>query len=556
MSIRVLLFFLVITFCVCTPIYAQIKYNYIGTNWFPADPDNVSTANDNLTISAGIAIFTENNICNDLIIEPGAGLNLGTYSLVVEGSGILKADASGYSQIIGDITGTITWESYLTNNVARWFNVAFAVNASLEDVTLTNGAFLQANGGSTTNIWRYDGSAVGPSDGQGDWAPLLNLLGNTAAAAYSIYLGPPNFGSLPTTISVAGTVENGPISRTLYPQAVDPADGYGWNFVRNPYPSCVDWSSVVSNNPNVTSTYWILNANSQWVAYNSFAPAVLPGSAGPGPGASAIANRYLAPGQGYFVQSNTATTLNYFNSDRVLNQSPALLKTITMPISITLVVVDSLSGQQDYTFAAFNTADSDLNDRRKDGIKRFNDLAIYPALYTTNGTDEFLFNFTGDAENGKTLDLSFEYNQSQAITLSADFSYLPQHWSVYLEDNMLSKITDLRAGDYVFQHNKDNQPQRFLLHINQQAFVDVKEESLRSTIYSYMENAMLNISLKEHTEKSEINIYTIAGNRIIHLEIEDEPLVSIDMKDVSTGIYVMNISADNGTIIYSQKIIK
>jgi len=73
----------------------------------------------------------------------------------------------------------------------------------------------------------------------------------------------------------------------------------GFTIVGNPYACSVDWSKVLLDAVNVQSTYWIYDPNvAGYATYNS-GTTVPPTSA---------ANKYIQPGQAFFIRNNSSTT--------------------------------------------------------------------------------------------------------------------------------------------------------------------------------------------------------------------------------------------------------
>ncbi|MDZ7846700.1 MAG: hypothetical protein U5L96_07990 [Owenweeksia sp.] len=99
-----------------------------------------------------------------------------------------------------------------------------------------------------------------------------------------------NFGAAPWTIAFTGSFNDGSISQTVN------ENNSGWNLVANPYPSVLDWDQVDDDLPtaNIAMGYHIWDhANTNFAVYAN-------GSGTLG------ANQYIAPMQGFYVQTATA----------------------------------------------------------------------------------------------------------------------------------------------------------------------------------------------------------------------------------------------------------
>ncbi len=531
-------------------------YTYTGT--WDTDPAITAPASvDKFLITSGTAVLASSYTIGDLTVAEGAKLDIGANTLTVNGTATINASAAGYGQVKGNIAGTVVWQTYLTTtNTSRWYNVGVPVSAAFSSLSFTNGSFIQANGnGATTNLWEYNASNI--TSGEGTWEPLANLSGNTTGKGYSVYLDATNFGSKTTTVSVSGSLLNGVQTQVLQSQGTPAAtNGYGWNFVANPYAASIDWNAVVANNANITTTYWVLNANGNWVAYNQAAPAVTPPATGAGGGASTIAPRYIASGQAFFVQSNTATSLSFAETDIALSETPGLLKTTSsMPASLTVSAENKKSGNYDFTFVAFTAGDTDANDKRKDAIKRFNNTAVYPALYSTNGKEDFIFNFTDDAASGKAIALNFEFDSSGVFDMNTDLSYFPTAWSIELEDKLANTRFDLRAGAYTFNHTIGNKANRFVLHVNKNAgSVGIDENNL-NTVFAYTKNNLLHVNLEQLNGDATVTLFDINGKVIAKTNATGGTIAKMNLSAVAHGVYVAKVTQAN-VEVHTQKVIK
>ncbi len=538
---------------------SAVTYTY--NNGWSTDPGvNAPAATDNFEITAGTATLAGSYSINDLTVSPDAALDIGANTLTVNGTATLNADATGYGQVKGNISGTVNWESYLENggDIARWFNVGMPVSAALSGISFSNGVFLQADGtAGQTNVYTYDAGNI--TLGEGTWTPLPNLSGNTTGSGFSLYLGGTHFGDLPTTMTVSGTLLNGNQSQNLTAQGAAPpaTGGYGWNFVANPYAATLDWDAVTANNLNITTTYWVYNSANQWVAYNSAAPLATPGPTGGGTGASSIASRYIAPGQAFFVQSNTATQIDYAETDIALAETPGLLKTNgAMPNSIVLTLSDVDSNRYDFTFVAFSAGDDDRNDKRKDAIKRQNDLSKFPSISSTNGQETFIYNFTENADqNGKSVALNVEYMHHANLSVEAKLDYLPADWGAILEDKLTGTQADLRTGAYVFAHTAGNPTDRFVLHINKASNTVGLEEESSSQVYAYTSQGNLYVNLEQVNTEAEIRLYDVNGRLIKSKQTERHKVAQLNLSGLAPGVYISKVM-QSGRALHTQKIIK
>jgi hypothetical protein len=182
----------------------------------------------NLTISnaAGVSFLGPLNVTGIVNIQIGTLASGGFLTLASSASGTALIDGSGG----GTVTGNVTIQRYLPSKFGyKYISSPFqsaTVNELSDDIDLGASfpALFRYNEGSTTSGWV---DYITNAD------PLSRLLGYAA-----------NFGSsgVPFTADISGTVNNGPLSITLYNH--NNPYTLGFNLVGNPYPSPVDWDAA------------------------------------------------------------------------------------------------------------------------------------------------------------------------------------------------------------------------------------------------------------------------------------------------------------------------
>lgn len=517
------------------------------------DPSGIAGDADSILVESGDAVITATASVRYAEVAPGSSLSIAAgESLSVVDSLVLNADASGYAQLIGEVSGTTRWESFLESATARWFNVAVPVNTTLDALHFTSGGFLQTGGGSTQdNIYYYNAQAISSGDGEGTWTPVSSLSDNASGRGYSIYLGAPYFGNLPMKLAASGQVFNGDVTISITPSASTPPNlsGWGWNFVANPYPSALDWSAVVANtgNENLSTIYWILDDESgKWVAYNESADPILP--TGNGGGKDTITSRYIAPGQAFFIQSVSTTqdSIVFQNGDRVVAEKPVKKSSLTTaPNSVTFWVTDQSTQNQDYNWLGFEAGATDGLDDRREGLKRMNDKSVFPALYYTQQGNNLIFNFVSDAFTSRTYPLNFEYDHSGSFAFEAALKNLHPAWSVLLEDKITGQFTDLRQSAYNFQHDPANNKERFIVHFSKTG-VGVSEEVLASDIYSYWDEENLVVSFGENTCSTEVQVdlLDMQGRQLkTSSGLPQQGKYSLEVSELPAGVYLLRVKA-------------
>jgi len=508
-----------------------------ASNWTEVVPAEFQNAN--LPASATVTVG-QNNTVNNLTLEPGATLTISSgQTLTVNGNATLNADATGYAQVIGDVSGTVAVESYLTAGSARWFNVANPhAGGTVADFGVSDGSIITSASGTAgqVNIWYYDPATLDGTTNEGTWTRVPNTAESTDGKAFSLFLGPPHFGTFPITVTATGSsLANG--SRNV---VLDNSNG-GWNFVPNPYPSALDWNSYRdANTTNLNATYYVDNAGT-FASYDASADAAANGG-----------DPFVAPMQGFFVQATGAATLAFTNTHRSVANSPNKLKS-----SATLVKLKSSSMAtqgSDESVIVFGNQYSDGLDVNLDAEKRMNYATGVPNLFTTDSLGhQFVYNKLNNQFTEKVVALSFENDTAGLHSIDISDNRLPADWSVTLVDKLNGNRFDLLSGSYQFTHNTGNRADRFDLIFKQQ--VVGEEEARTANIYAYLLNDELAVNLENWSGQATVSVYDMQGRLISTGHAEGGSTFRSDLSGLASGLYLVKVTAGERPL-HTQKIIK
>ena len=518
----------------------EVDYLWDGTVWSPSNPSGVlDITKTALVLKGSVAPITSDMSLKSVTMMPGARLNAGSnqISLPTTDTSYFFADATGYSQIIGEVFGPVGYQMYYTSDSARYFNVGIPVNASFEDVS---GMPLSITGSSAnTNVWWYDATVDVDADGEGDFKPATAMTDATDGKGWQIYAGDGNyFGAAPFTMTTIGTLLSGNQS-----VAVSDATTEDYNILPNPYPSTIDWNQVVADNSTkLTSTYYMQDGS---VDDTDYRYRTYNGTIGANGG-----TQYIAPGMSYFVKVLAGATSVDFNDGQRTLQDGISLYGVHSTVKL-LKVYTRLSGTKyfDETVVGFKSGLTDAKDANFDGGKFFN--GGYPNLYTTGQGENYTYNGMDDAFTTKSVDLNFEgdYNGTYDIKLNED--WLPATWTVELEDKLTNTKTDIRKNTYTFSHQKGNNKERFVLHFNQQGAVGL-DESQTSEIYSFVKENILTVKMGQLS--GELKVYDAVG-REIYTANNGTADVHIEMNKWASGTYILKVYSA-GENIHTNKVIK
>ncbi len=326
------------------------NYVYEAGSWSPEDPSGITNEFDILVVKDGEATLNQEMGFLDLIVEPGAVLNV-EESITVNGNIISNGNLTFVSNATttgqldtfdGIITGEVEVQRYIPARRAFRFlssavSTTGSINANWQEGQNNTGIIFpddnqNSNPGFGTHI---TGSQTGANgfDATPSGNPSLFTLNNVAQAweavtntdVNTITAGTPyrlmvrgdrginvtDNGATPTntTLRTTGALHTGPL--TLNDLSVVAND---FNFFGNPYPAAVDINEVITASTNINSNFYYIWDPTLSGANGRGAYVTIDLSDGDGTNTVGSAgNKFLQPGQAAFVLTlaNGATSLQF-----------------------------------------------------------------------------------------------------------------------------------------------------------------------------------------------------------------------------------------------------
>lgn len=482
-------------------------------NWNPANVPGVGSI---VTIPSSLSrypVLSGGATIQDLVIQAGASLVIGpegsltvTENLVNNAGAdglVIQSDDSGTGSLIhhtpnvpGTIKRHITGSSTLTEMHYKMVSVPLKMEA--EPVSgLFLGSYLYqfnavdqawaAMGSSTTTILDVD---------QG----YMIYYPNDAGITYS-FAGPMNNG--PFTMSVAyeggGTKDNGSITG-------------GFNLVPNPYPSALDWDATMGkkedNDPwiktNIDNTIWIWNPDPQvknYAAYTSGAK-------------TNDGSRFIPVGQSFFVRANAAGPALSVNNAARVHSGQAFFKDQNMQTDELLRIRAMANDYRDEAVVRFLEGASPEQDARFDAVKMFGaDHA--PQLYSqaADGKRLSIYSHPHPTEN-ISIPLGFELQAAATAKLEFEgVASFDAQMQILLEDLLEQVVIDLRAENaYSFVHDPDNDPNRFLLHMQLQSLTGTEPMPEQMPVRVFAAGQQIHVHLPElDTPGADVEVIDLLG---------------------------------------------
>jgi len=182
--------------------------------------------------------------------------------------------------------------------------------------------------------------------------------------------------------TTTGVTANGGTNTSIRLNSADPL---GFTMIGNPYPSPIDWETILPNTNNVDSSYWVFDPNMGTAgAYVTYSAALHMNS-----DVTSSVNRYIQPGQGFFIQNKNSTSPSLTIKETDKATSPANLTNVFRTNNILSKMYCNLIkqvGTVNYNMDGVGIAFSDEFN---------NDLGLEDADKFENGTDNLAINNYG-----------------------------------------------------------------------------------------------------------------------------------------------------------------
>jgi hypothetical protein len=333
-----------------------------------------------------------------------------------------------------------------------------------------------------------------------------------------------------------GTLNNGTVTQSLAWSGAT----RGNNLVGNPYPSAIDWNASSGwTKTNLGLSIWVWNPNGNYAVWD-------------GTNTTNGGSRYIAVGQGFFVQATSAApALSMDNNVRVHN-AQAFLKNSDPENALKLHIENSKGS--DEIVVCFNPSSSWTYNPNIDSRKMFGD-AVTPQLFSFKPGDaeELSINVLPEIKNPLVVPVSLEVglNGQYSITASQMGSF-PANVSLYLEDLKLSKTQDLRVNPgYTFAADTNDIAHRFNLHFSNFPFgIPGTANDNTFQIYSYEQTIYVK-STTGLNKDARIYVYDALGRTLYQSAFSVISLNKFDL-NLSHGNYIVKVLANSG--VYTQKI--
>jgi hypothetical protein len=319
-----------------------------------------------------------------------------------------------------------------------------------------------------------------------------------------------------------------------------------WNLVGNPYPSAINAIAFLNANTNIEGfvniwTHQTLPTSNTDPFYQNFGynytvnDYITYNATGISSGPSGFGGA-IASGQGFFVlmndgaaSSSTVTftnamrrdalaNLNYNNTQFYRNADATVTQTEAIEKNRIWLDIVSTDGNANRTLIGYVTNATNDKDRLYDVVTQYsNQLKIYSYL---NATDDQEFLIQGrslpfDGNDTVKIGVSIPSNGNYSIAIAAVDGLFNESQDIYIQDNVLNTIHNIKQAPYSFLSNAGNFTERFVLRYSMSALNNSDFSALDNSVFVSGNQGILTVKSSLETLKS-VQIFDILGRQILN----------------------------------------
>ncbi|MEF3077583.1 T9SS type A sorting domain-containing protein [Winogradskyella poriferorum] len=519
-------------------------YAYSDGSWYPADPDGTTGASDAIVVD-GVAVLNSDVSLNDVVINPGAGLEVASGATLTVNSLTLESVSTSYSSLIldGSITGTVTYN----RSVNSFTNDATNNDNDLISAPVTGQAFGSFDSANANLLASGSTRAFAPFNNNTDVYENYDATTN-AATTLDAATGYRAATTDRATLTFTGTANTGDVIKDI---TIGAGASYAeWNLIGNPYPSYIDAEAflthVVSTQTSGERNIDLMESASGIYGYD--------GNASDGWKIITLANasgELISPGQGFFIAADgndvLAHDIEFTPAMRTTGSSDDFIAGRNSS-SLTFLELNASTANNNYnTEFYFNSNASQGLDSGYDAViwgGSAPSFAIYSHLVQDNTGLPIALQALSDTDyTNVTIPLGVNANQGEQLTFSISETTLPNTVNVYLEDNLSNTFTLLNTSDYILTPNTNLMGTgRFYIHFTNTTLSTTENVFDSLTIYADQTNRSIYIA-GEVSENTVAKVYDIQGRLISSKTLTTNlRLQSIDVNNINPGVYIVELS--------------
>jgi len=436
--------------------------------------------------------------------------------------------------------------------------------------------FLTEIGNTNTFIAGPDGI----DDDGNDWQPATGTMApGVGYAVTPSEIGPP-FPRVENFVFI-GKFNNGEITSPIVNNSGGAYDD--WNFIGNPYPGAISADTFFTVNSGKVDIIYLWDqataasntaGGSQGYNFSSDDYAMINGT-GTTTGARGNTglppNRYVASGQGFFVEalnvgnvifnnsmrSITADNSQFFKSVNTKNNTTSVNNNLWINLTsdngvFSQIMIGYISGATNQNDGSFYDAKRALTSGKIAGLysiieNESSKFAIQGKAINSINKDEIInlgFNTSIDVPTLYTLSIA----QLQGDFLTAN--------TIYLKDNLTNTLHDLSASDYTFTSEVGEFNERFQIVFNAVSLsTDTFDFNANTVSILQVDDTHVSFRASNNQSIKTVTIYDLLGRQLYQLKGQNSE-ETYNLSKLNHAIFIAKIELSNGAFITKKAIKK
>jgi len=491
-----------------------------GTTWI-GSKDSDWTAGENWTANAPVAtsdvVIPSSTYTNNF---PNATTPITVASITLNSGASFKSSST--------VTGSVTYK--VAVNDTNWHLMSSPVESEGYDTTWVDNNLIDNTTDSGTNVGIATYSNT--SDADGDW--IYTTDGSTGTfntgQGYSIKRD-----ATGSDISFTGTVKVNDAALTITANDIDGANENRWSLIGNPFPSYISVVDLLALTANDTALEDSREALYVWNG-TTYTP---------------VTTGYIHPGQGFFVNSNVASTTIAINQDMLSHQTGVTFhKSASSNTSINLLMTDGTQTKStEINYIADKTTGLDPKFDLGTFTGASTSFSIFSHLVSNSkGVDFMRQSLPLDYEN-QIIPIGVNAIAGKEITFSVEALNLPTGIKAFLEDkvnNTFTRLDEANSNLKVTLNEDLNGIGRFYLHTKSSVLStnNIKLENI--SIYKTNASNLRITGLQQG--KVNIKLFSILGKQVMNTSFKSKDVSDVSLSKLASGVYIVQLETEAGKI--------
>lgn len=487
---------------------------------------------------------------NDLILNSGADLSIDTDGrlnvngdLTNSGTISLAANAtdSGVFIVEGSATGQVTFQQNgLTAN--EWTVITAPVSGqSIKEFAENVANDIRVN--TTVSPNRYAIAYYDDSNADGaKWVYYTTDDLTTNTLTFELGKGYAISRATNGGVSFTGTIETTDVT-----EAVAESE---WNAIGNPYTAYMpindtSGENFIANNsskfdPSFVAIYTWDNAQNKYAATTLL-----------------DAESKIAPGQGFFVRTNSGVTdMTFTASQRGLPvSSGGSMRPSKSTTDISFELIAEANSKMVKTKFLYNSSATKGLDAGYD-IGNFGGASfdIFSKLIEGNADHNYTIqSLPIDSYDEIVIPIGIVAQKGEEITFSIDADQLPTDATIYIEDKVTNTFNEITKDNFTITIDEAlNGSGRFYIHTSAKT-LSTDDIVVNNETISIFKSAKSEITITGVTSNAKVKVYSILGTEVSNAQIAAGTTETMNLENLSAGVYIVKLQTENSEI--SKKII-